>query len=51
MASRERDLASHRVRGSNLFKLGRREAVAGFVLCCHGSGEPESLGILGEEQK
>jgi hypothetical protein len=45
MASCERDLASHGVRGSNLFRLGRREAVAGFVLCCHGPGESESPGV------
>jgi hypothetical protein len=29
---------------------GRREAIAGSVLCCHGPGDPESPGILGEEQ-
>jgi hypothetical protein len=27
------------------------EVVAGLVLCRHGPGEPESLGVLGEEQK
>ena len=33
------------------FRRERREAVAGLVLCCHGPGEPEPLGVLGVEQK
>jgi hypothetical protein len=42
---------AHGVRGSHLFKWGRGEVIAGLVLCCHGPEEPESLGVLGEEQK
>jgi hypothetical protein len=33
------------------FRWERREVVAGLVLCCHGPGEPESLGVLGRRTK
>jgi hypothetical protein len=41
---------AHGVRCSHPFKWGRGEVVAGLVLRCHGPEEPESLGVLGEEQ-
>jgi len=52
MTSRERSLASdsHGVRARIFLGWGRREAIAASVLCCHGPGDLESPGILGEEQ-
>jgi hypothetical protein len=36
---------------AHTFLSGGGGRSAGLVLCCLGPGEPESLGVLGEEQK